>query len=191
MLRVLGNYARQSEADRQAVVRAYLPAVAGHNLLMGAQLLLTQSADESADAADDAPRGLGRATPDGAIDERLAARVSLAFPRESLEQALELWAAEAGVELAIDGPAFQAEGVTRNQSLQLDERDRPAEDILVTILRRANLDREAENAADPRQKLVYFVEADGEGMGRIIVTTRAAVAARGAPLPAVFDGGGG
>jgi hypothetical protein len=120
----------------------------------------------------------------------LAARVSLAFPRESLERALELWAAEAGVEITIDGPAFEAEGVTRNQSLELDERDRTAAEILVEILRQSNPDRTAKNAADPRQTVVYVVETTADGGSRIIVTTRAAAAERGAPLPAVFDGGG-
>jgi hypothetical protein len=198
MVGKLAQYTRSGVGDRQAVVRAYLPAVAGHNLVMGAELLLTQDAAAMAGDADHAPRGLGRATPGengvagaGTIEERLAATASLVFPRESLERALELWGEAAGVAVAIDGPAFQAAGVTRNQSLELSERDRPAVEILVEILRRANPDRTATGPGDPRQVLVYVVEPDAAGgPGRMIVTTRAAAAERGAPLPAVFAVGG-
>lgn len=193
MVRKLAAMARGGEADKQAVVRAYLPAVAGHNLLMGSELLLTQSGAGPAQLAPNAPPAPGSdaATVSLSLDERLAAHVSLAFPKESLERALELWGEAAGVEIEIDGPAFAAEGVTRNQSLELNLTDRPAAEILVEILRRANPDRSAASAADPRQKVVYVVEPPpAGGEGRIIVTTRAAAAERGLALPAVFDGDG-
>jgi hypothetical protein len=196
MLRKLAEFTRYGEADRQAVLRAYLPAVAGHNLVMGAELLLTQ-ASGAAERDAVGPGPAKRVDAAATIDERLAASISLAFPRESLERALELWSAEAGIAAAIDGPAFQAAGITRNQSLELDLRDRPAGDVLVEILRRANPDLTATSAADPRQSVVYVVESEaagaaGEGPGgsRIIVTTRAAAVDRGLPLPAVFAVGG-
>jgi hypothetical protein len=196
MLRKLAEYTRHGEDNRQAVLRAYLPAVAGHNLMMGAELLLTQAGggvDRNEVGAS--PANLVDAT---TLDERLAARMSLTFPRESLERALELWSAEAGVAAVIDGPAFEAAGITRNQSVELDLRDRPAGEVLVEILRRANPDRTATSAADSRQSVVYIVEsaatgnaaADGVGGSRIIVTTRAAAAERGQPLPTVFAVGG-
>ncbi len=186
MLRQLAKYARHGDVDRQAVVRAYLPAVAGHNLVMGAELLLTQAAGAAgADSTAANPHAAPRS-----LDERLAATMALAFPRESLERALELWSAAAGIEVAVDGPAFQAEGITRNQTLELDLRDQSAAQVLLEILRRANPDRTAENAADPRQKLVYVVDPTAAPLGRMIVTTRAAVAERGLPLPAVFAAGG-
>ena len=97
-------------------------------------------------------------------------------------------AAELGAAIEIDVAALAAEGITQNQTLELELRDAPAADVLVAILRQANPDRAAENAADPRQKLVYVVEGAGDGPGRIIVTTRAAAAAGSRPLPAVFVG---
>ena len=48
--------------------------------------------------------------------------------------------------------------MTQNQTLALELRDKPAGEILVEILRRANPDRTATGPADPRQKLVYVVE---------------------------------
>jgi hypothetical protein len=182
MLRQLAATTRRGDADKQAVLRAYLPAVAGHNLLMGAELLLTQQGRVEAPAvaaAADAPRTVG---------ERLAASTTLSFPKDTLQQALELLAEDLGVPIVVEGNELRAEGITQNQTLSIDDRDKPAAEILVEILRRANPDKQAQDPTDPRQKLVYVVEAgDGAG-GRIIVTTRAAAQRRGLLLPAVFGG---
>jgi hypothetical protein len=191
MLEKLAAMARHGEADKQAVVRAYLPAVAGHNLLMGAELLLTQSQSrESQHAHADvgmAPREERGAT----IEARLAKVTSLTFPKETLQRALELLAEDVGVAIEIEGAALRAEGITQNQSFALAERDKPAAEILVAILRLANPDRTATGPADPRQKLVYVVEQAAEGGGRMTVTTRAAAAESGRALPPVFGGDGG
>ncbi len=183
MLGKLVEFTRCGEANRHAVLRAYLPATAGHNLLMGAELLLTQSAGQHAH------EDVGMA-PQRSIEDRLATLTSLAFPKETLQRALELLAEDIGVTIAIDGSALQAEGITQNQSLALDLHDRPAGEILVEILRLANPDRTAEGPSDPRQKLVYLVDPAAEGGGRMIVTTRAAARKSGLALPAVFGGWG-
>jgi hypothetical protein len=191
MVEKLAQMSRRSESDKQAVVRAYLPATAGHNLLMGAELLLTQSqskvgqhahADESMAHEKDGGR---------TVDERLAKVTSLVFPKETLQRALELLAEDVGVAIEIDGAALRAEGITQNQSFALAERDKPAGEILVAILRLANPDRTATGPADPRQKLVYVVDRAAAGGGRMIVTTRAAAAESGGTLPPVFGGDGG
>lgn len=182
MLRQLAAATRRGDADKQAVLRAYLPAVAGHNLLMGAELLLTQQrgvGSPVAEAAADAP---------STIAERLAASTTLSFPKDTLQRALELLADDLGAPIVVEGNELRAEGITQNQTLSIDERNRPAAEILVEILRRANPDKQAEGPADPRQKLVYVVQAGDAAGGRIIVTTRAAAQRRGLSLPAVFDG---
>jgi hypothetical protein len=182
MLRALARYTRTEVDERQALARTYLPAAAGHNLLMGAELLLTESSAEPPAAGADAA-----APPSQNLEDRLAAKTSLAFPKDSLEGALELLAEDAGIEIAIEGADLQAEGITKNQSLTLDARDRSVAEILVEILCRANPDRTAQGPADPKQKLVYVVEpASAGGAGRIIVTTRRAANTRGQPLPAEF-----
>jgi hypothetical protein len=183
MLRTTAAYSRAAEEDNQAVVNCYLPSAAAHNLLMASELILTQS------------RGAGPAhelsATEQTVAQRLAQPTSLSFAKDTLQRAVELLSDDLGVEIAIDGPALQAEGITRNQSFGIDVRDRPARDILVEILRRANPDRSAEALADPRQKLVYVVETTAEGAaGRIIVTTRSAAERRGTPLPAEFLGTG-
>ena len=72
-------------------------------------------------------------------------------------------AQDVGVEIVILGPDLQLDGITRNQLFGIDMADRPAEEILVEILRRANPDKLATGPADPRQKLVYVVRP---GRGR-------------------------
>ena len=69
------------------------------------------------------------------------------------------------------------EGITKNQSFSLDERERPAGEVLRRVLALAN----------PDGKLVYVIRS-GEGKPQTIaVTTRAAAAKRGERLPAEFD----
>jgi hypothetical protein len=65
------------------------------------------------------------------------------------------------------------EGITKNQSFGLDERDLPAEEILQKVMLLAN----------PDGKLVYVLKPGDDGAERIIITTRAAVAKRGDKLP--------
>jgi hypothetical protein len=183
MMRALARYSRAGEDDRQAVVRAYLPRMAGHNLVMASELLLTQSNVNEAAAA---PAPGSAATPQ-TLEERLAKKTSLTFSKETLERAIELLAEDAGVEIAIQGADLQLEGITKNQSLAIDLRDRPLEEILVEVLLRANPDRTAAGPADPKLKLVYTVEPGrGDSPGRIIVTTRAAAERRGDRLPKAF-----
>lgn len=183
MLRALARYSRAGDDDRQALVRAYLPPMAGHNLLMGAELLLTQPRDNESTSAGGSPTPAKPAS----LEERLAVPTSLTFTKDSLERALELLAEDTGVEITIQGADLQLDGITKNQSLALDLRDRPAGEILVEILLKSNPDRTATGPADARQKLVYVIEpSSAGGPGRIIVTTRTAAEKRGDRLPDVF-----
>jgi hypothetical protein len=183
MLRTLAAHSRTGEDDKLAVVNCYLPPVAAHNLLMGTELLLTQTRPGVVPADGQA----ARQTP---IDQRLAKTTSLSFAKETLQRAVELLADDLGAEIWIDGRELQAEGITRNQSFGIDLRERPGREILVEILRRANPDKSAAGPADPRQRLVFVVDEPPVGPGRIIVTTRAAAEKRAWPLPAEFLGTG-
>jgi hypothetical protein len=151
---------------------------------MGAELMLTQ---QGGTAAAPAPTQIAAAPQ--TIEQRLAASTSLAFPKDTLQRALELLSEDLGVPIEIEGGELRAEGITQNQSLSLELRDRPAAEILAEILRLANPDRTAESTADPRQTLVYVVQSGDDATGRIIVTTRAAAERRGLTLPAAFASG--
>jgi hypothetical protein len=150
---------------------------------MAGELLLTQPRIEAAAASG----GAHGADQPLTIEERLERNTSLVFRKETLERALAMLAEDLAIEIAINGADLQLEGITKNQSLGLEIRDRPAREILLEILLRANPDRTAEGPADAKQKLIYVVEAeDSPASGRIIVTTRAAAERRGLNVPAVF-----
>lgn len=189
MVRKLVTYTRSGFESDQAVLRCFLPAVAGHNLLLGAELTLAESLDSAHSNAT--PIAASSATSPAAIEPAdvppLQRLTSLAFPRDTLEAALEQLSQSIGVQISIRGRDLQAEGITRNQSFGIDMANKPAEDILVAILRLANPDKSATGPSDARQKLVYVVSPpSAEGPGKIAVTTRAAATERGEELPAVF-----
>jgi hypothetical protein len=81
---------------------------------------------------------------------------------------------------------LQADGITKNQQFGIDVENKPAEEILIEVLRLANPDKTAISASDEKQKLVYVMERGKDGGEQIVVTTRAAAMARGDELPAAF-----
>jgi hypothetical protein len=199
MVRKLAAYTRSGFESDHAVLRCYLPAVAGHNLLMGAELTLAESigATGSKVVAGSTSRTVaGRLSspkseataPSGisSIHERLRQNTSLSFPRETLEAALEQLSRDIGVDIVIAGADLQAEGITKNLSFGMDLSNRSAEEILVEILRMANSDKSAAGPSDTRQKLVYVVAGDPEKGEYIVITTRAQALSRGDGLPGIF-----
>ena len=102
--------------------------------------------------------------------------MTLTFAKDTLEKSIQMISEEIGVPMEILGGDLQLEGITKNQSFALDERDKPAEAILRVILAKAN----------PDGKLVYVVRSE-EGRESIKITTRAAVAKRGETLPPGFE----
>jgi hypothetical protein len=177
MVRKLSAYTRHRFDKDCASLCCYLPAVAGHNLLMGAELALAEG-QGSAGVAD---RPLAEASSPAAVSERLKKRTSLRFARDTLEAALRMLSADIGVKIVIRGQDLQLDGITRNQLFGIDVSDQPAEAILVEILRLANPDKMATGPSDSRQKLVYVVGPDV-----VFITTRARAAERRERLPDVF-----
>ncbi len=165
MLKTTRAYTRSSLDGRQLVMNAYLPIAAAHNLLLGADLALLESAPQApALTTTTAPQqGLS-------ASDALARQVTLSFPRETLEGALGVLAREIGAPIIIVGNDLQLEGITRNQSLNdFEARRQPAEQILRRLLALAN----------PEGKLVYQIKPDAAGRSTIFITTRSAVTRRG------------
>ena len=180
MLVLLGKYTRSAEVDDIAVLRTYLPLPAGHNLLMATELFVQDftSSGESEQIADSSsPRD---------VSTLLQKVTSLAFPKETLQRALEMLSEDIGVPIQIAGRDLQLEGITKNQSFSLELRNRPAQEILLEVLLQANPDRTANGPMDPKQKLVYVVREPKNEKPVIIVTTRAAALIREEQLPKVF-----
>ena len=101
--------------------------------------------------------------------------MTLVFARDTLEKSVQMVAEEAGVPIEINGRDLELEGITKNQSFGLAERDTTADAVLRTILAKSNADG----------KLVYVVRSQ-DGAETIEITTRAAAAKRGDTLPPGF-----
>jgi hypothetical protein len=172
MIEELSSYTRSDTEQGQAELRAYLPARAAHNLALGGGLLALETgrAGGSAVPARPAVRPLA---------ERLREPISLVFPRETLETALQQWGEAAEIKIVIQGGDLESESITRNQSFGLDLNQKPAEEVLRQILL----------LASPEGKLVYVIKAAGPGEDSpsLIVTTRAAAERRGDAIPAAFQ----
>lgn len=179
MVRRVAAYTRHGYDRDCAILRCYLPITAGHNLLMASELALAEA--QGTRGGQNVAVPLADTVSTASIAERLQKRTTLRFGREELEAALKMLAADVGVPITIRGQDLQLDGITRNQLFAIDVADRPAAEILVEILCRANPDKPASGPADPRQKLIYVVGADG-----IIITTRSQAAARGEMLPPAF-----
>jgi serine/threonine protein kinase len=168
MVRVLAANARGGAEGRGAVINAYVPRHAGHNLALAMELALAQ-----ADAAGSpAVRPHGQAADGGGIRQKLGKTMSLIVPRDTLEGSIQQLGEQVGLSIEILGNDLKLEGITKNQSFGLDERDKPAEEILRTILLKAN----------PNGKLVYVIRGTGDAES-LVVTTRAAAAERSEALP--------
>ncbi len=171
--RMLAGLQRQITAghtDKAAVLMAYLPAVAAHNLAFDTRLGADRKWGVGTFVASAAPK-----EPETA-EEKLDQVVSLSFVRDTLETSIALLAKETNLEMEIMGGDLQLEGITKNQSFGLDERDKSARAILKTIMAKAN----------PDGKLVYIIKQEGD-TEKLYVTTRAAVKKRGDTLPPGFE----
>jgi hypothetical protein len=196
MARKLATYTRRGFEADHALLRCYLPAIAGHNLLMGTELTLAESHTRG---PVDAPMSTIRVPPAetalpsvsprrSGVREQLRRITSLSFSRDTLEAALDQLSQEIGVEIVILGSDLQAEGITKNQLFGIDLANKPAEEILVEILRLANPDKSASGPSDERQKLVYVISSPEDGRpAQILITTRGRAAERAEELPTVFQ----
>lgn len=170
MLRVLAAQARGGPEGRGVVLNAYLPPHAPHNIALAAEIALAQAPGRVAPAAGPS----AAAEPTGALG-RLAKTMTLTFAKDNLERSIQMVSEETGVPMEILGGDLQLEGITKNQSFGLDEKDKTADEILRVILAKSN----------PDGKLVYIVkEQDGEEW--VLITTRAAVEKRGDTLPPAY-----
>jgi hypothetical protein len=173
MLRVMAEFTRTGVEGDQIVMRCYLPLAAAHNLLAGTELALAEGMGPLAMSGAGGTDELRAAT---SIVERLKRKTTLSFANEPLEGALRLLAQDIGIKIEILGSDLQIDGITKNQAIRdLDEKDKPAGEILRNIMLKAN----------PDGKLVYVVKPKQQGGDEVLlITTRAAATKRGDTLPA-------
>jgi eukaryotic-like serine/threonine-protein kinase len=160
---------RVGAMDKQIVLRAYLPAGAADHLALGTYLCLLEQPHgmalaQAQPAASEVPKTAAQA---------LQKKITLSFPRNTLEVSMQLLSEEIKIPITIIGTDLQLDGITKNQSFGLEERDQMAGDILRKIMLQAN----------PDGKLVYVFRPKEGGGEEIFITTRAQVAKRGEKLP--------
>jgi serine/threonine protein kinase len=177
MARFVERQLRIGAEEDQVVINCYLPAVAAHNLVLGAELAISLpgGTEPAPPAATTTPAAAAEpAAGIASITEKLRQTASLSFERETLERAIQLLSAETGVPMEILGGDLQVEGITKNQSFKLQETDKPAAEILRKIMLLAN----------PDGKLVYVIKPRPPGGEEaLFITTRSAAQKRGDKLP--------
>jgi hypothetical protein len=183
MVRRLAKYTRTGLDSNCFLLRCYLPASAGHNLLLAAELTLAVPPGRAASAP---AATVAESDASSSVRDRLAKVTSLKFAKDTLESALDQLSQDIGAPIVIRGPDLQADGITKNQSFGIDLSNKPAEEILVEILHLANPDKTSPGTHDSRQKLVYVIQKKPDKTEQIVVTTRAKAKERHDELPAAF-----
>jgi serine/threonine-protein kinase len=169
MIRVVAANARCGAEGRGVVLNAYLPRPAGHNLVLASELALEQApGSDSVASVSRKPATTGSGGPAVGLQKK----ISLVFAKDTLEKSIQMLSDEIGVPIEILGGDLQLDGITKNQSFGLDERDKPAESVLRAILSRS----------DSAGRLVYVIRKR-DGVETIEITTKAAAAKRGDSLP--------
>lgn len=168
MIRALHSNLRHGVEGKVAILNCHLPASAPHNIVLAGELALEQTPGKVAVAASDSAR-----EPPA---EGLQKKVTLVFPKDTLERSMQMLSEEIGIPIEILGKDLQLDGITKNQSFGLEERDATGESVLRTILAKA----------DSGGRLVYVIREKEGGMA-IDITTRAAAQKRGDKLPPGFE----
>jgi hypothetical protein len=157
------------------VLNCYLPAVAAHNLALGAELAIVQQRGGRGEVESSVPPREGPKS----LAQRLQSAITVVQTGDTLERALQTISAEIGVSIEILGADFVSEGITRNNRFDLDIHNTPAAEAIRTVLLKAS----------PQGKLVYVAKPKSPGGDDVVfVTTRAAAQKRGDPLPPEFAG---
>lgn len=174
---------RTGVSDGIVTANAYLPTVAATQWSVAAVLV-----------ANAPPKSTGTeivAAVPKTIDEFLAMKMDVAIAQESLKAALETVRGQVVGSLPADAdvPAFeiiggdlQIDGITQNQQIRnFNQSGQSLADILTALCLSANTDKTASGPSDEKQKLVWVTHE-----GKILITTRAASAAKNYELPAAF-----
>jgi hypothetical protein len=184
-----GNMRVGVEND-QAVVNSLLPGAAAHNLVLGGELLIATAPGTALVASTTPPKVLPKT-----IAEALQLKTTFSFDSQSLEFAVRDLAIDVNDQLKggtlqfgikIIGPDLEKDGVTRNISINNFKQENAAiADILTALVMRTST---AKEPTDPGQKLIWVVADDPDAAGKqtILLTTRAAAAAKGYTVPDVF-----
>jgi hypothetical protein len=196
MVRELHSQMRVGVENEQAIVNSVLPAMAAHNLVLGGELLVSTAPGQLAAAtASTAPAA---AAGPKTINEALQLKTSYSFDNQSLEFAMRDLADDvqsnlkgAPFEFAIKiiGDDLKIDGITRNQSIRdFKQENQTVADVLTALVRKANPITTVKDPSETDQKLIWVIGPDPDDASKqvVLITTRAAAAAKKYTLPEVF-----
>lgn len=178
MVKFADNHVRVGTGDRQFVLRGYLPAVAAHNIVLGAYLCLLESPGAGMVASAGGPAAPAAPAKQGVLDMMRTKKMALSFDRNDLNKVLDIVSTEIGVPIEMVGPDFLTAGITKNQSMGLMEPEQTVDKLLQTILLKADKDG----------RLVYIVKPRNPGEEEMIfIATRVGAASRSEKLLPEFE----
>jgi serine/threonine protein kinase len=193
MLRAFTKWMRTGAEEGQVVVNAYLPPEAISNLIIGSWMASQRDWNAVASAPGSKP-----AAPAKEIEEWLATPITIRIEQDSLENVLQAVATELKdasgsatdpLPMAIQGAAFQKDGITRNQQVRNFEfTNTPIRQVLTGLARRANPVTTVQAPNEKDQKVVWVILDDPTtpSKRKLEFTTRAWAQANNAPLPNEF-----
>jgi len=193
MVHELYTQLRSGVENEQAIMNAYLPPTAAHNLLLGSELVVSSAPGRGVPAAA-VPVAAGPKT----LADALQIKTSFSFDSQSLEFAMRDLAEEiksnlkgAPFEFAIKilGDDLKLEGITRNQSIRdFKQENQTVADILTALVRKANPVTTVKDPSEIDQKLVWLIGPDPDEAAKqaVLITTRVAAATKKYTLPTVF-----
>jgi hypothetical protein len=144
---------RTAADDNQVVLRAYLPGGAAQHLALSSYMSL-QEGFGGGPGPSSIAGGPAKAK---TFADRMETKISLEFNRNPLEVTMQLLSDAMGVEIQILGSDLQLDGITKNQSSGMDEKNKPGREILLGFLGRAH------------PKLIYFTKPKPGSPGDEIV----------------------
>ncbi len=185
----------------QAVINAYLPSYAAHNIVLGGELLVSTAPGSGTGVATAGP-----APPAGpkTLEEVLAMKSSMVFDANPLEFCMRDLALDAqdvakgspfgkggATEFAIKiiGDDLKIDGITRNQTVRdFKHENKTIGELLTALVMKANPVTTVKTPDEADQKLLWVVGPDPDNPAKqmILITTRAAAATKKYTLPPQF-----
>ena len=192
-LRKALQYTRYQIEDGAGVSNMYLPSKFASNLMIASWTGLQDAATIRGQLAT----GSTPAAKPLTLEEYLARPINVSFDQEPIENALAVIVEEANDRLPegtptlgflLDGDAFEAGGITRNQQLRDFKHDnKSVRSALTQVAIMGNTTPGAE-LSSPDQKLIWVVADDpaSPGKKRIVLMTKTAANAANIPIPKEF-----
>lgn len=195
MVSAAGAQLRFGAEDRQAVVNVVLPPAAGHNLILGGELVMSAApgavAAVAATPAYKGPKTLDEAVKTVKLKDFSFAQDSVEFSVQNLESSVKelLQGAPFDFSIRIIGKDLELDGITRNgQVRDFKQMDKTVAEVLTAMMMKVNPITTVKEPSEADQKLIWVIGPDpDDNKTRILITTRNGAAKRNLTLPDVFQ----